>query len=415
MKIAFVVPRFFPYRGGFENYVLKVAQTLKLRGHEVFVLTSTAFDLESFWLPGFRTLPAGREELLALQVHRFPICYRKWLRRAGRLFGKLPDWRLRARFRAPGFKLRGLVRQLRQIQPDVVHIGPLPYTRLMYEGWREAQRCGAEVIATPCVHFGEDDNREVSLHYTQPFQMRLLNECHAVLALTEMERGRLIELGVDPRKIETTAVGVDLAEITGGDSQAYRARARIQGSVILHLGTKASDKGTTSLVEAMKKLWDRGFQGWLVLAGSSTREFDNYIRQQPVLPHLLNLGQISDPEKRDILAAADLLVHPSRVESLGIVYLEAWANAKPVVAADTAVSREIISAGQDGTLVPFGDVNAIAAAISHLAQNRQEREQMGNSGRRKVMARYSWDKVLPGILRVFEGPAVSSNRISDSD
>jgi glycosyltransferase involved in cell wall biosynthesis len=157
-----------------------------------------------------------------------------------------------------------------------------------------------------------------------------------------------------------------------------------------------------SLVGAMKSLWQRGFQGWLVLTGSSTSAFDEYLRQQPNLPFLLNLGQVSDAEKRDLLDAADLLVHPSRVESLGIVYLEAWANAKPVVAADTAVSRDIINAGEDGLLVPFGDTEAIAEAIKYLCEDPLQRQRLGIAGKKKVLAKYSWDKVMPGIIRVFQ-------------
>jgi len=405
MKVTFVVPRFYPYSGGYENYVLRLGKHLYSRGHKVCVLTSNAFDLESFWIKSLRTMPIGPENVGGVEVQRLPISYRKWTRRAGRLLAYLPSWRLKACFSRPSFRVSGIIEALRRVAPDVIHIGPLPYNRLMYEGLREGRRIGARVITTPCVHFGEDGNDDVARYYTQSYQMRLLKDSDAVLALTSMERRRLIELGVQADKIHAFGLGIDIAEVTGGDADRFRAKWNVQGPVVFHLGTKAPEKGTISVVEAMKTLWARGAEAWLVLAGSSIRTFDDYMRAQPTLPRLLNLGPVEEPYKRDLLAAADVLVHPSRVESLGVVYLEAWANGKPVIAADTAVSREIIEPGKDGLLVPFGDTSAIGTAIHQLLADRLASERMGRAGQQKVRDRFSWNTSLDEISKVFLGGA----------
>lgn len=413
MKIAFVAPRAFPYRGGQENYVHKLSQEFHRQGHQVVILTSNAFDLESFWLPGFRTLPPGRDHVQGVEIHRFPISYRKWVRRAGRLLAYVGDWRLRARYSAPGFHVNGLTAALRQFRPDVIHVGPLPYTRLMYEGLREGLRCGARVIATPCVHFGEDNSREVARHYTSDFQMRLLKACHAVLTMTHMERQRLQEAGVNKQKIWTTAQGIDIADVTGGNGGAFRRKWNLTGPVVLHLGTKAEDKGTIMVVEAMKTLWRHGSESSLVLAGSSTSPFERYLSAQGNLPRLVNLAPVHEPEKRDLLAATDVLVHPSRVESLGIVYLEAWANARPVIAADTAASRAVITAGKDGLLVPFADAQALADSLQKLLDNAGERERLGKAGQLKVRGNYTWEVILPDIVKVFSGKLPQHSQAAD--
>ena len=56
----------------------------------------------------------------------------------------------------------------------------------------------------------------------------------------------------------------------------------------------------------------------------------------------------------ELLAAADLLVCPSRVEPLGNVVIEAWSARRPVVAAASDGPRELITPGRDGLLVPLG-------------------------------------------------------------
>lgn len=404
MHAVFVLPRFHPYPGGYENYVRWVAERLRDGGHSVTVLTTTAYDLESFWLPAFRTLPPGRENLAGIEVVRFPISYARWSRRAGRLLGLVPYWRCQAQFARPSFHVIGLAHHLRRLaKVDVIHVGPLPYNRLLYQGIREARRRGCRVIATPCTHFGEEGNRQVARHYTRPFQIVLLNHCDAVLALTGMERDRLLRAGVAAHKLTTTGAGIDVTQVTGGLATRFREKHRVSGPVVLHLGTKAMDKGSITVVQAMQQLWSSGASACLVLAGSSLREFDEFLQRQPAPPgQLLNLNYISEEDKRDLLAATTMLVHPSRVESLGLVYLEAWANAKPVIAADTPVSHEVIDAGLDGLLVPFGDAPALADAIQRLLQDPQLSQSMGAKGQKKVQMRFSSPAALDRIYASFQ-------------
>ena len=404
MHAVFVVPRFYPYPGGYETYVLHLARYLRGAGHQVTVVTTTAYDLESFWLEGFRTLPPGQEEVDGIEVMRLAIATARWPRRAGRLLGLLPDWKLKAQFAPPSFAVPGLSARLRQFANiDALHVGPLPYNRLMYAGWREGRRRGARVLATPCTHFGEDQNRVVAQHYTQGFQIALLNACDCVLTLTHSERERLRQAGVGEQKLFATGAGIDADEVTGGDAERVRQKYGIDGPLVLHLGTKAPDKGSITVLEAMRQLWAEGRKTWLAMVGSSMSEFDSYLRSHPVpCNRLLNLGVVPPGEKRDLLAAASLLVHPSRVESLGLVYLEAWANGKPVIAADTAVSREVITGGQDGLLVPFGDAAGLAHAMWRLLEDPRLREAMGAAGKLKVQAQFSSVAAANRIYPLFQ-------------
>ena len=401
MHAIFVVPRFRPYRGGYENYVFWLARHLCQRGDRATVLTTTAFDLESFWLAGFRNLPAGRETLDGINVVRLPISYARWARRTGRLLGLVPKWQLQAQFASPSFAVPDLAAQLRDLgSVDVIHVGPLPYNRLMYEGLREGRRQGARVIATPCTHFGEDSNSTVMRHYTRPFQIQLLKCCDCVLALTNVERERLIAAGLAADRVHATGAGIDSHDVSNGNGAAFRSRYGIEGPIVVQIGTKAWDKGSMMLVEAMQRLWADRVDAWLVLAGSSTRDFEEYLRARGGrFPRLLNLPSITEEEKRDLLSAATFLVHPSRVESLGLVYLEAWANSIPVIAADTAVSREVIENERDGLLVPFGNEVALAGAVRRLLENPALCRSLGMVGQKKVLQRFSWraaaDRIYP--------------------
>jgi len=163
-------------------------------------------------------------------------------------------------------------------------------------------------------------------------------------------------------------------------------------------------------VEAMKILWARGSNAWLVMAGPSLSTFDNYIATAGKdCPRLLNLPPFADTEKRDFLASATVVAQPSRVESLGLVLIEAWANCKPVIAADIAVSRELIAGSGGGVVVPFGNAEQLAAAIEKMLSDPELRQSMGAGGYKKAME-YQGDTPWQRTAQEFEQAVAHGQR-----
>jgi glycosyltransferase involved in cell wall biosynthesis len=313
---------------------------------------------------------------------------------------------LRSRFWRPGFAVLGLAEALRSATPDLIHIGPLPYNSLMYAGLRAAAGKRIPVVSTPCTHFGEERSTEIAQQYVQPHQIALLQHCDKVLCMMESERARLQELGVPPAKLAVASHGVTMASVTGGDGERIRRKYGIDGPVVLHVGMKAYDKGSVTLLEAMKRLWSQGSAAWLIMAGPSLTSFDDYIESSGSFPRLINLPPFSEDEKPDLLASADVVVQPSRVESLGLVLIEAWANAKPVIAADIRVSRELITECHGGAVVPFGESVPLAECIATMLGQPELRVAMGQRGRQFVLGRYesslAWERnrqVLESVLQ----------------
>ena len=102
------------------------------------------------------------------------------------------------------------------------------------------------------------------------------------------------------------------------------------------------------------------------------------------------LGFVSESERRDLLAACDLLALPSRTESFGLVFMEAWANRKPVIGARAGAIPAVVRDGENGVLVKFGDVNALSGAIETLVRSPETRENMGASGFARVVDESVW-------------------------
>ncbi len=402
MHAAIVLPRFYPYRGGYENSILAIARCLVSRGHRVTIFTTVADDLESLWVPGYKTFPAEDFVIDGVSVRRFPICYKRLRRRLTRVAGLLPNWRSKAQFWTPGFRVPGLNAALRETDADVFHVGPLPYSNLMYAGLQAGESKRVPVIATPCAHLGEEKNDAVAKLYLRSHQIKLLQQCDQVLCMTYVERKELEQRGVPTARLATIGLGIDLQLSTGGDPERIRKKYKIDGPVVLHLGMKAFEKGSITVVEAMKLLWAQGSQTWLLMAGPSLSDFDEYISLQPItLPRLVNLPAFPDSDKRNLLAAATFVAQPSRVESLGLVLVEAWANSKPVIAADIGVSRQLVESSGAGVVVPFGDHVALAQEIEKLLADPQRCQEMGVRGQ-KAAAAYDGSSLWPRNAEAFE-------------
>ena len=112
----------------------------------------------------------------------------------------------------------------------------------------------------------------------------------------------------------------------------------------------------------------------------------------PVRNRVIVLGTIDEQTKRNLLAACSVLVNPSRIDSFGIVFLEAWLYRKPVIGSTAWGMADVVSDGKDGLLTPFGDAEALAAAIARLLSDRDLSASLGAAGEAKVHAQHTWDR-----------------------
>ena len=100
------------------------------------------------------------------------------------------------------------------------------------------------------------------------------------------------------------------------------------------------------------------------------------------------LGAVSDAERDTWLRRADLLAMPSRLpgagragEGFGIVYLEAGAYGKPVVAGNVGGALDAVRDGETGLLVDPADAHAVAEAIARLLLDPDLARRLGAGGR----------------------------------
>jgi glycosyltransferase involved in cell wall biosynthesis len=94
-------------------------------------------------------------------------------------------------------------------------------------------------------------------------------------------------------------------------------------------------------------------------------------------------------------------VLPSREESLGIAYLEAWMCGKPMIGGRIGSTQCVIDEGVDGLLANPDDAEDIALTIINLLSDRDMRERMARNGRAKTLIHYTWDMVTDKVEALY--------------
>jgi glycosyltransferase involved in cell wall biosynthesis len=112
-------------------------------------------------------------------------------------------------------------------------------------------------------------------------------------------------------------------------------------------------------------------------------------------------GAVDDVELRRLYAGCMVFAMPSEKEGFGIAFLEAMAHGKPVIAADSAGTPEVVLHGETGLLVPHGDRKRLAEAIVALAGDSERARAMGERGRERVQQHFSYQRYLKDIRVAF--------------
>jgi len=105
---------------------------------------------------------------------------------------------------------------------------------------------------------------------------------------------------------------------------------------------------------------------------------------------------------RNLLAALDAFVLPSRHEPFGIVILEAWASGLPVAAAHVGGLQKLVSHDRDGLHFPPGDAPALTAALARLAGDSGLRHALAAAGHAKMLRDYTWKSIAARLEEIYQ-------------
>ena len=261
-----------------------------------------------------------------------------------------------------------------------------------------AKKNGAMFVVDPAVHVGKWGEHWIDA--------QLFTEADLMFCYSSQEGEAIQRMGVAEEKIQKVPCGFDYSD--SGDGEGFRKKHAISGPMVLFLGRKTMEKGVGRLLEAWPMVAEKFPEATLVIAGPKSENFEKLkseIRDSPATSHslhatapkALNLDDLTEGEKQGALAACDMLCVPSEGESFGMVYFEAWAYKKPVVALDLPVLRESVGATNGGLLVQ-DTPSEIANGITKLLENPALGAVMGAKGK-ELASRHKWDAAVDAYLQ----------------
>lgn len=195
--------------------------------------------------------------------------------------------------------------------------------------------------------------------------------------------------------------GIDLSAFSPGDQAHARAELGIEhpGPLILfsaHVADNNPRKGSELLKSALNQLGSVHGAAVLVV-GQDGQKWQGQIP----LP-VFATGYLNDPAK--ILAAnraADIMVAPSAVENLPNTVIEAMAAGLPVVAFDAGGMKDAVIDRHTGLLVPLGQANALAYALTGLLENLELQQRLGANARAHALAEFDAAVEADRFMRLY--------------
>ena len=241
---------------------------------------------------------------------------------------------------------------------------------------------------------------------------RVGREVDAVTALGTWTAGRLRPVLGPDASLHLLWPGVDSATFTpAADGAAVRRRLGIDpdAPVVVCVSRLMPRKGQDVLVAALPEIRRRVPGAVLLLVGGGPRRqaLLEAARATGVGDAVVVTGSVPAAELAAHHRAGDVFAMPCRsrgagldVEGLGIVFLEAAATGRPVVAGRSGGAPDALVPGQTGVLVDGREVAEVTDAVAGLLTDRERAAEMGQAGRRWVEDRWGWDEPAARLGRL---------------
>jgi glycosyltransferase involved in cell wall biosynthesis len=347
MKILQVTPYFPPHLGGVEYHVKGLADGLRCRGYDVEVASSC----------GNCKMKFIRVPSINFMYFPVPLKFPKTV--ANIYHSHVPS---------PTFAFH-----LREAHPHVVtyHNDVIVPSRINGFGFPGILQTSLERI-----------NKKI----VEP----VLDKAEIIIATTKSyaETSKILHRYLHKVRIVPNAI----------DASLYHP-SKSREPYVVYVGRLLDYKGVDVLIEAMEMVQkETDLKLILIGDGYDRKKLEERARRLGV--DAFFTGRVEYNRLIDMISRAEMLVLPAqiRLEAFGIVLLEAMACETPVLAFDIPGVSEV---AKDGGLV-FSDRSELCQLILELHVNEPLRAALGRRGRKAVLEKYSWNRVLDQIESIYE-------------
>jgi len=234
-----------------------------------------------------------------------------------------------------------------------------------------------------------------------------VQEADAIFSISDYVTRTVVEMGRPAADVFTIPNAIDATRwdpATDGGSLRRELGIAPEVPLLASVARLFSWKGQRELLRAFALVRKEWPDAVLMIVGEDVSPTRAYLQELKALAaelgatqNVLFTGGRSDVPR--VMAACDVFALPSFEEPFGLVFLEAMAMQRPVVAIDNGGTPEVVEDGRAGLLSPPWDVEALAANISKLLREPELRRRLGHYGRERVLGYFN----APRMARDAEG------------
>jgi glycosyltransferase involved in cell wall biosynthesis len=186
------------------------------------------------------------------------------------------------------------------------------------------------------------------------------------------------------------------------DGQAGSNPNALRLLTVARLVPKELGKGVDTVIRALPELLS-GFPDlrYSVIGDGSDRTRLEHLAQEMRVDHAVEFrGFVSETELEREYSNCAVYVMPSASEGFGLVFIEAMAHGKPVVAARVGGTPEVVQDRVSGLLIDFGDVPALTQSVKRLLEDADLRLRMGQASLQRVRENYTYDIFCQRVAQI---------------
>jgi glycosyltransferase involved in cell wall biosynthesis len=312
------------------------------------------------------------------------------------------------RSRLDALAFRHVVRLARRFHADAIHTHQVRNTLL---GRLASAADGLPVVTHVHSPVARESTHAVRNFTTNTVDRMLARRTRRFIAVSRSLRDELVRQGTPADRVRVVHNGIPPPPILPlGEREVGRTALGATPTDLL-IGMVANfrpRKGTEVLIDAVAHLVSAGRPIRLALIGEPFREpgrdYGEQLvaraRERGISDHLTMTGFRADASA--LIGVLDVLSLPSLFgEGLPMVLLEAMAAQVPIVSTPVEGIGELVTDGENGLLVPPGDVAALAAALDRVLMNHDERRHLGRAGRETIERGFTASRMAAGFEAVY--------------
>jgi len=243
------------------------------------------------------------------------------------------------------------------------------------------------------------------------FLMHRANAIVDLMIVNSKYTAFVIKDHVDPKKVRVVHPGVEIDQFRDAHHAGLDWRAE-QGLtdqlVVLTIGRLDPRKNHAAVIDAVARLVPQ-YPQLVYVVGGQGRQMQALRAQAKQLgldEKVLFAGEVDTPTKLAMFGGCDIFAMPaiqdgSDVEGFGMVFLEAGACGKPVIAGSTGGQPEAVIDGRTGLVIDGTQPQEVIASLKRLLSDESLRQRLGRAGRKHTQD-FDWVKVVQRTTKLVE-------------